>query len=171
MSNQKHMLRAMLAASLVLSVAGAAWAQGDADHAAGQNMADMKFGPFPGMPTCSTGSVQNGDPGKGPSFILAKAKTGCTFPWHWHTPNEHIMMVSGVARIEMKDGKPLTLRAGGFAMMPSKHVHQFHCTSACALYVYSDAPFDMHYVDAQGKELTPEDALKAVKEAPPKEAK
>ena len=77
----------------------------DVSHA-GQNMADMKFVQFPGMPACSTGSVQSGDPSKGPSVILAKVATGCTFPWHWHTPNEHLMFVSGLATVQMKDGKP-----------------------------------------------------------------
>jgi hypothetical protein len=37
--------------------------------------------------------------------------------WHWHTPNEHLMLVSGRARQE------------------------------CVMYVHSDGPFDIHYVD------------------------
>jgi hypothetical protein len=50
--------------------------------------------------------------------------------------------------------------------MPSKHVHQFQCTSkSCLAYVHADSgPFDIHYVDAQGKEIPPEEALKAVRE-------
>jgi hypothetical protein len=74
------------------------------------------------------------------------------------------MIVSGVARIEMKDGKPLTLRAGGFAIMPSHHVHQFTCEQNCQMYIYADAAFDIHYVNAQGGEISPADALKTVKE-------
>ena len=69
------------------------------------------------------------------------------------------MIVSGVARLETKDGKPLTLRAGGFALMPSRHVHRFRCTSSCVLYVYSDAAFDIHYVDGNGKEISPDTAV------------
>ncbi len=71
------------------------------------------------------------------------------------------MMVKGVAHVEMKDGKPLTLESGGYALMPSRHVHQFRCEKACSLYIYSDAAFDMHYVDAQGNEISAEDALKS----------
>jgi hypothetical protein len=52
--------------------------------------------------------------------------------------------------------------------MPSHHAHEFRSTTACTLYVYSDAAFDMHYVDADGKEISPEEALKAVKEKPAK---
>ncbi len=74
------------------------------------------------------------------------------------------MIVSGVARLDMKDAKSLTLRAGGFAMLPSHHVHQFRCQQACALYIYSEVAFDIHYVNAQGIEIPPADALRAVKE-------
>jgi quercetin dioxygenase-like cupin family protein len=171
MSNRSPWWWALLAVALLLSAAGPTPGQEAAVPATGSNMAEMKFSTFPGMPTCSTGSVQSGDPTKGPSIILAKMAAGCSFPWHWHTPNEHLMMVTGVGRVEMKDGKPLTLRAGGFAMMPSQHVHRFTCGGPCALYVYSDAPFDMHYVDGQGKELSPDEALKVVKETAAKATK
>ena len=81
------------------------------------------------------------------------------------------MIVSGTVRVEMKDQKPLTLRTGGFALMPGKHVHQFRCVTACTLYVHSDTAFDIHYVDAQGKEIAPDAALKAVREKAAKEPK
>jgi mannose-6-phosphate isomerase-like protein (cupin superfamily) len=135
-------------------------------HGAATNVSDMKFVSFPGMPTCASGSVQNGDPSQGGSIIFARMAAGCVFPWHWHTPNEHLMIVSGVAQAEMKGEKPVTLRSGAFALMPSKHAHQFRCDTACTLYVYSDAAFDMHYLDAQGNEIAPAAALAAVKEVP-----
>ncbi len=159
------------ALTLALCATLSAQAQ-DAVHPPGTNIAGMKFGPFPGLPTCASGSVQNGDPAKGPSFILAKLKSGCSVPWHWHTPSETLMMVSGTGRAEMKGGQGVTLQSGGFALMPATHVHQFVCQHDCMFYVYSDAPFDLHYVDAKGTEIAPEAALKAVKEtaavAPPK---
>ncbi len=129
-----------------------------------ENVAQMKVGPVPGLPTCATGSVQNGDPSKGPSIIYAKMAAGCTIPWHWHTPNENLMIVTGTARMEMKDGKPLTLGPGAYALMPSHHVHQFSCAKGCTLYVYSDAAFDIHYVNAGGSEISPDDAMKPLKE-------
>jgi quercetin dioxygenase-like cupin family protein len=150
--------------SLILIISAPALGQESGGKSAGQNVAEMKFVTVPGLPACAPGSVQSGDPTKGPSIILAKVATGCSIPWHWHTPNEHLMLVSGVARLEMKDGKPLTLRAGGFAMMPFRHVHQFRCERACLLYVYSDVAFDIHYVNGQGNEISPAEALKAVKE-------
>jgi quercetin dioxygenase-like cupin family protein len=147
---------------LALALSGAA----AAEEPAVRNPREMQMVPFPGMPTCAVGSVQSGDPSKGPSIIYSTAKPGCIFPWHWHTPTEHVMMVSGTGHVEMKDGKPADLKPGGFALMPSKHVHQFTCKTNCSLYIYSDGAFDMHYVDASGKELSPADALKAVNETP-----
>jgi mannose-6-phosphate isomerase-like protein (cupin superfamily) len=151
----------LFTSSLILFISAFAFGQ---EMSGGRNVAGMKLTPIPPLPTCAVGSVQNGDPGKGPSIIFAKIQAGCVIPWHWHTPSEHLMFVSGVARVDMKDGKPLTLRSGGFAMLASKHVHQFTCQQACQFYVYSDAAFDLHYVDKQGNEIQPPDALKAVRE-------
>jgi hypothetical protein len=55
--------------------------------------------------------------------------------------------------------------------MPSRHVHQFRCDQACTLYIYSDVAFDIHYVGGQGKEISPAEALKAVKETAATEMK
>ena len=170
MRNRKQTAWLPVTVLLMLSVPGICHAQTDA-HPVPQNMADMKFVPFPGMPACTTGSVQSGDPAKGASIILAKAVTGCAIPWHWHTPNENLMMVAGTARAEMKDGKAVTLQAGAFALMPAKHVHRFTCTKTCLLYIYSDAAFDIHYVDGQGNEIPPDDSRKPAKSAPAKTLK
>ena len=149
---------------LMLSVSALAQDHDSTAQEVALNMARMKFVTVPGLPTCAPGSVQSGDPSKGPSIILGKMKKGCIIPWHWHTPSEHLMIVSGVASAEMKGEKPVTLRAGGFARMPSHHIHQFRAIEDCILYIYSDAAFDIHYVDEQGKDISPDVALKAVKE-------
>jgi quercetin dioxygenase-like cupin family protein len=124
-----------------------------------RNLSENKLGPTPGLPSCVSSAVESGDPTKGPSVIVFKATAGCSIKWHWHTPTEHVMIVSGSAKVEMKGGNTTTLRPGGYAMMPSKHVHQFTCPTACTAFVSSDAAFDIHYVDANGKEIPPETAL------------
>lgn len=169
MTKRRLVARFGLAFSLALSSA-VSWSHDDARDA-GQNITDMQFAQMPGMPTCATASVRSGDPAKGPSIIAARMAAGCSFPWHWHTPVESVMMVTGNGRVEMKDGKPVTLAPGGFAQMPSKHVHRFSCAKKCMVYVHSDAAFDMHYVDADGKDISPDEALKSVGETaskPPK---
>ena len=116
MSSRSPLWRTMLAVSLLPSLPQFARAQ-MAGQPAGRNVAQMKFAAVPGLPTCAPGALQSGDPTKGPSVILGKLAAGCSIPWHWHTPNEHLMVVSGVARVEAKDEKPLTLQAGGFALI------------------------------------------------------
>ena len=124
-----------------------------------RNLSESKLAPMPGMPGCVIMAVESGDPSKGASIIVFKGTAGCTIPWHWHTPVEHVMIVSGSAKVEMKDGKTEVLKAGGYALMPAKHVHRFTCASVCSAFVYSDGAFDIHYVDPSGKEITPDAAL------------
>jgi len=163
MSTGSRLLWAGFCLSTLLLVAGSVRAQ-EMSAQPGTNIAAMKFVNIPPLPTCTRASVVNGDPTKGPSIILAKATTGCVIPWHWHTPNEHVMIVSGSVSLQMKDAKPVSLQAGAFALMPSHHAHQFKCLRTCALYIYSDTAFDIHYVDKQGNEISPADATKAVRE-------
>src|SRR6266516_1341069 len=124
-----------------------------------RKLSENKLAPMEGLPSCVTMAVESGDPAKGSSVIVFKGTAGCSIPWHWHTPTEHVMIVSGSAKVEMKGGSSATLGPGGYALMPSKHVHQFTCTSACSAFVSSDAVFDIHYVDADGKEIPPDAAL------------
>ena len=127
-----------------------------------------KFGNLPGLPTCMTLSVQDGDPSKGAAVILAKFTAGCVVPWHWHTATEHLMMVSGHGQGEMKDGPTAALSAGDYLLLPGKSVHQFTCTVACTLFLVIDGTFDIHYVDASGKEIPPDQALKSKAKTPAK---
>jgi len=138
----------------------------------GRNMEELKLTTFPGLPECMTLAVESGDPATGPAILYVNTTEGCIIPWHWHTANENLMIVSGVAKVEMKNVKPLTLKSGGFVMLPSKHVHQFKCMEdTCKFFLYTDAPFDIHYVNKKGKEITPENAMKAVKETAATEMK
>ena len=164
MNTQKLMLALACVAGVLLFTAAVQAQEMPAQP--GINPAAMKFTTVPPFPTCATAAVVNGNPATGPSMIAARSTAGCVFPWHWHTPNEHIVIVSGSASLQMKDGKAVTLEAGAFALMPSHHVHEFKCLRACMLYVYSDTAFDMHYVDKDGNEIQPADALKPHGEKP-----
>jgi hypothetical protein len=55
--------------------------------------------------------------------------------------------------------------------MPSQQIHKFGCAKKCMLYIFSDAAFDMHYVDSDGKEISPDEALKKVRETAAKAPK
>ena len=129
------------------------------DMGVARKMSENKFAPLPNLPACITLAVQSGDPSKGASVILFKGTAGCSIPWHWHTPIEHVMIVSGSVKVEMKGGATSMLGPAGYSMMPSKHVHQFTCISACTAFLTSNAAFDIHYVDANGTEIPSEQAL------------
>jgi quercetin dioxygenase-like cupin family protein len=150
----------------------AVFANGQMNHTAGMNLADMKFVTIPPLPTCAKGYVASGDPTAGESIIVAKIAAGCVIPWHWHTPIESVMVASGIGKMEMKGAeKPMTLRSGAAAIMPANGIHQFTCIQACVLFIHSNVAFDIHYVDKAGNEISPAIALKAVKETPATEMK
>lgn len=131
--------------------------------------ASAKFGPAPNAPACFTIAVERGDPGSGPSVILARFAPACSAPFHWHTPSETAMMVSGSLEIQMKDDKPLVARRGDFAYLPSRHVHRATCvgTAPCLVFLSADGPFDIHWVDGAGQEISLDAALQGAKRAVP----
>lgn len=133
----------------------------DANQMKVVNKASLKFATPPGLPACATAAVDEGDPSKGQALFLVKATSGCVVPMHWHTANENLMIVSGSGKLEMKDGKPEAVASGDYAYMPAKQAHQFTATSATTFFLYSDGKFDIHYVDASGNEIPPEQALKS----------
>ena len=122
---------------------------------------DMKFVPFPNVPACFTGAVEDGDPSTGPSTFFVKGTKGCDVPMHFHSVTEQVIMVNGTARMQMKGDQPRILKAGAFAITPSRHPHHFTCTSACQFYVVSGGPFDIHYIDDSGTEISFEQAVKS----------
>ena len=133
----------------------------DVGHMGVVSPATSKFGNMPGLPTCVTLSVLQGDPTKGPSTILLKFAPGCSIPWHWHTANEALVMVSGSGSAQMKDGQPLAMKAGDYVFLQAKGIHRFSAKSAVYMYDMPDGAFDIHYVDAEGKEIAPDKALAA----------
>ena len=93
--------------------------------------------------------------------MLLKLASGCRVPWHWHTANETLVVISGRGSLAMKDSpRPLPFVPGAYASLPSHHVHQASCSSACLLFNTADAAFDVHYVDAKGEEISADQALK-----------
>jgi quercetin dioxygenase-like cupin family protein len=124
-----------------------------------RKLADNKFEANPALPDCASAAPANGDPSKEAFVLLVKLKGNCKVPWHWHTANEELFIISGNATMEMKDMKPTKLGAGGYSRMAGKHPHQLTCAGGCMLFVSSDGAFDIHYIDTDGKEISKEEAL------------
>lgn len=133
------------------------------DQAMATKPADNKLIVIPGLPECFKGLPVQGDPFKGAAVIYAKASAGCNIPTHWHTATENLTWVSGSANLKMKGSADQTLSAGTYVHLPAKHEHALKCTTACMLYVNTSGAFDIHYVDAGGKEIPVEQALGGAK--------
>jgi hypothetical protein len=67
--------------------------------------------------------------------------------------------------MQVKGDQPRLLKAGAFAFTPSRHPPHLTCTSACEFYVVSDGPFDIHYIDDGGAEISFEQAVKSAGKA------
>ena len=165
---------ASLLALAVIIIFGAArlTAQGTDERPTVATAASAKFSPIPNAPECFTVAVERGDPTKGPSVILAKFAPGCVAPFHWHSPSETVMIVSGSLQTQMKGDAAFVAHHGDFVYMPPRHVHRATCLGAapCLVFLSSDAAFDIHWVDAAGNEISLDAALetaKLPKPAPP----
>lgn len=75
------------------------------------------------------------------------------------------MVVSGSLEAQMKGEKALVAHHGDFLDMPPRHVHRATCQGSgpCLVFISSSAAFDIHWVDADGKEIPIEAALKSGK--------
>jgi quercetin dioxygenase-like cupin family protein len=122
--------------------------------------ATSKFVNMPGVPKCLTIMVERGDPSAGPSIMLLKMTAGCKVPWHWHTVGEQVMVASGVGKAEMKGmDKAAMVHTGDFLYMPGKNIHQLTAVTAMTLFNAPEGVFDIHYVDKDGNEIPPDQAL------------
>ena len=127
--------------------------------------ASAKFAPIPNAPGCFTIAVEKGNPTEGPSVVLARFAPHCAGPYHWNTPSETVMVVRGTLEIQTKGDHAIVLRSGDFLYLPSHNVHGVSCngTSPCLVFLSADAAFDIHWVDAEGKEIPLEQAVKPTK--------
>lgn len=145
------------ASSVVLAPLAVAQAPASMSYKAA---ATTQYTNHPALPTCAKMAVQDGDPAAGAAIIAVKATGHCAIPWHWHTGNERLLIISGAGKADMKDMPATSLHKGDFLLLPAKGVHQFTSESDVEFFIVTDAPFDIHYVDKTGAEIPPEQALK-----------
>ena len=148
--------------ALLIVLVAAATVAGAADEAKTivMNPQALKFETVPNLPACFTAAILRGNPRSGPAWALLQLSSGCRVPWHWHTPNDELLVISGRGTLVMKDAPSLQFAPGAYTSLPSHHLHQMSCARACLLFNSADGAFDIHYVDANGKEMSLEDALK-----------
>jgi mannose-6-phosphate isomerase-like protein (cupin superfamily) len=96
---------------------------------------------------CLSSALEAGDAKTGPSTWVLRAPNGCVVPWHTHTAEEQLIIVSGSIVAEMLDHAPTQLGPGGFAMMGSHMPHQFTCRSksGCLMFITFDGAYDIKW--------------------------
>jgi quercetin dioxygenase-like cupin family protein len=125
------------------------------------HIAATTFVNVPFLPKCMMISMKQGDPRKGPSVTLARIASGCVIPWHWHTSNTRLILVSGHVRHMTKDtNQPTDVYAGDLIYLPARHLHWARCISTCLTYNISDARDVAHWVDRNGKDIPLMQAVK-----------
>lgn len=119
-----------------------------------------KFVISPTLPACAAIAVLDGNPATEAATIMIRIAKGCVVPWHWHTAKERVVVVQGNGVFEMKEGKTFNVVPGEFVAMAPKHIHRFTALTDVILYNFPNGPFDIHYVDPDGKEITPPEAFR-----------
>ncbi|HEV3492617.1 MAG TPA: hypothetical protein VG224_18540 [Reyranella sp.] len=134
----------LLIGCIAIFTAGAALAQGPAMGIL-RPLSSVQFLPDNDV-KCLSSAIETGNPATGPSTLILKAPSGCVVPWHSHTAQEQILMISGTIVAEMTGLPATTLGPGGFAAMAGGMAHQFTCQdSACLVFVTFDRAYDIFW--------------------------
>ncbi len=89
-------------------------------------------------------TVLHGDPATGPSDVFLRASADYTFPAHWHTSAEHMVVVAGVVHVTYAGGRQVELQERTYALVPAKTGHKAHCGAGgpCVMFIRFDHPID-----------------------------
>jgi len=158
-----HLLALLSTAGLWVAQSPTLPAQQTTESPVEKHIADAGFVHIPNAPDCFLAVIEHGQPEKEASVMLMKGSAGCAVPWHWHVSNEQIMMLRGTARSQVRGDKDVVLQGGDYFFVPPHHVMRFACVGPCTLFVYTGGPFEIHYVDENGNEISPQEALKSSK--------
>lgn len=102
-----------------------------------------------------------GDLTKEGGTFLSRTDANGVAPWHWHSPIEEFVVLTGNVVVQVKGHAPVALSPGGYSQAPGKVPHRFRCigNQDCILLTIGAGAYDMHWVDEHGNELTSEQAL------------
>ena len=115
---------------------------------------DIKWGPAPMLPAGGQMALLAGDPASsGLVSLRLKMPPGYKLPPHWHPTDEHVTVISGTLALGMGDtldkSKSKILKAGGYAVAPSKMNHYAWTKTGAVVQVDMMGPFGITYVNAK----------------------
>lgn len=109
------------------------------------NKKDMHWKPKVTLPPGATATVLYGDPTQGNYDFYGKFPSKYTVPMHWHTNDCNVIMMKGDMTIERDNMPAVTIKEGGFFMLPGKMQYTAKCPSGCTFLVHGEKPFDIFY--------------------------
>jgi len=112
---------------------------------------------LPNEQTFEVGTLRS-DEATGNTAMMIRAAAGTQVPWHWHTPNEQIIVLEGTLNLE-SEGMIVALSKGGYHFLPSKVVHRAWADDDedILIFVAADAPWDINFIEDTVEEEEPED--------------
>ncbi|MDH5480509.1 MAG: cupin domain-containing protein [Nitrosomonas sp.] len=89
-------------------------------------------------------AVLQGDPAKDNVDIFFKVPGDFSIPYHTHTSQERMVLVSGELVVTYDNHETATIKTGDFAYGPEKLPHKAYCKKGddCILYIGFVAPLD-----------------------------
>jgi uncharacterized protein DUF4437 len=149
---------AILGALVALSLSNTARAQAakGKEPAAGKAVlwaaGDLKWVDVPNFPVKM--AALWGDPAKGPHGAFHKFPAGFEAPWHHHTANHHVVVVSGTMTLTPEGEAAKKLGPGSYFSFTGKKKHTTKCEagSECLLFIDSAGPWDVVVEDAKKAE-------------------
>ena len=134
-------------------------AAADVDGVTASSPLTVRFQADRDFRNCSSALVR-GDPAKGPFTWLDRSDGDCVVPMHGHSQGEMIIVISGTAEIYVRNRKPITLGAGGYYFQPRGQIAAGRFAKGTIDFTSFDGPFDIHYVDSKGKEISQDEAFR-----------
>ncbi|MGV7235355.1 MAG: DUF4437 domain-containing protein [Nitrosomonadaceae bacterium] len=105
----------------------------------------IKWGPCPAfIPKGCEIAVLKGNPSKNNLDIFFKVPGDFHIPYHNHTSQERMVLVSGTLDVTYDNHKKSTIKTGNYAFGPAKLPHSAYCHKGddCVLYIGFVAPLD-----------------------------
>jgi quercetin dioxygenase-like cupin family protein len=105
----------------------------------------LQWGPCPAfIPTGCEIAVLQGDPTQNNLDIFFKVPADFHIPYHKHTSQERMVLVSGTLDVTYDNHEQATINTGSYAFGPAQLPHSAYCHEGedCVLYIGFVAPLD-----------------------------